>query len=216
MRSETETLHAMNAIHPLAPEMAERLRLYADQLRLWQRKTNLVAPSTLDNLWDRHFYDSWQILAALPQQPSRPVVDLGSGGGFPGLVMAVAGVGDVHLVEANHRKAGFLQYVAAQMGVPVTVHAMRIEDVKLRALAPAAAITARACAALEQLLAWAHPLVDPDTQLVFLKGQSWRSEIVAAEANWSFAWNSTPSVTEPDAAIVTITRLEPRTPDVLS
>jgi 16S rRNA (guanine527-N7)-methyltransferase len=216
MVSEADALEAMQAIYPVSPVMADRLRIYADQLRMWQRKTNLVAPSTVDSLWVRHFLDSWQILPVLPQTPARPIVDLGSGGGFPGLILALAEMGDVHLVEANHRKAGFLQYVAAQMGVPVKVHAMRIEDQKLHALAPAAAITARACASLDQLLRWAHPLVDPDTHLVFLKGQSWRSEIVAAEADWSFDWTSTASVTEPDAAIVTLTRLEPRNPDVLT
>ncbi len=209
MSSEAAILEAMDAIYPVRPVMVDRLRLYARQLQLWQRKTNLVAPSTVDQVWTRHFLDSWQILPMIPVAATRPIVDLGSGGGFPGLIMALAEVGEVHLVEANHRKAGFLQYVAAQMAVPVRVHAIRIEDEKLRALRPAAAITARACASLQQLLHWSAPLVDPDTQLVFLKGQSWRSELAAAETDWSFAWTSTPSATEPDAAIVTLTRLEP-------
>jgi 16S rRNA (guanine527-N7)-methyltransferase len=213
MVAEADTLEAMQALYPVTPKVVDRLCVYAEQLRLWQRKTNLVAPSTVDQLWTRHFLDSWQILPALPETLARPIIDLGSGGGFPGLIMALAEVGEIHLVEANHRKAGFLQYVAAQMQVPVTIHTMRIEDPKLCALAPAAAITARACAALEQLLRWSDPLVDPDTHLVFLKGQSWRAEVTAAETDWSFDWTSHASVTEPDAAIVTLTRLEQRLPD---
>ncbi|MCA8927522.1 MAG: 16S rRNA (guanine(527)-N(7))-methyltransferase RsmG [Alphaproteobacteria bacterium] len=196
--------------------MAGRLAVYAEQLRLWQRKTNLVAPSTLDSLWHRHFLDSWQILPLLPEPDGRAVVDLGSGGGFPGLVLAMAGCNPVHLVEANGKKAGFLRYVAAQTGTDVTIHACRIEDPALSGLAPVAAVTARACAALQQLLAWAAPLVDPDSRLVFLKGQSWREEIAAAERDWAFAWSATPSVTDPEAAIVTVTALEPRRPHALA
>lgn len=202
----------MTAIRPVSDSVAGSLRVYADQLRLWQRKTNLVAPSTLDSVWQRHFLDSWQVLPLLPEGAARPIVDFGSGAGFPGLVMAMAGVGPVHLVESNQRKAGFLRYVAAQTGTAVTVHTCRIEDPALGSLAPVAAVTARACAALGQLLAWSSPLVDRDSRLVFLKGQSWREEIAAAESDWSFEWSSTPSVTDPQAAIVMITALEPRRP----
>ncbi|MCB9927960.1 MAG: 16S rRNA (guanine(527)-N(7))-methyltransferase RsmG [Alphaproteobacteria bacterium] len=206
----------MRAIRPVSDAVAGRLAVYAEQLRLWQRKTNLVAPSTLDSLWHRHFLDSWQILPLLPEPDGRAVVDLGSGGGFPGLVLAMAGCNPVHLVEANGKKAGFLRYVAAQTGTDVTIHACRIEDPALSGLAPVAAVTARACAALQQLLAWAAPLVDPDSRLVFLKGQSWREEIAAAERDWAFAWSATPSVTDPEAAIVTVTALEPRRPHALA
>ncbi len=203
---------AMAVIRPVSESMTAGLQFYADQLRLWQRKTNLVAPSTLDSVWQRHFLDSWQALPLLPAAPERPIVDFGSGAGFPGLIIAMAGIGPVHLIESNQRKAGFLRYVAAQTGTAVTVHTCRIEDPALCTLAPVAAVTARACAALGQLLAWASPLVDRDSRLVFLKGQSWREEIAAAESDWSFEWSSTPSVTDPQAAIVVITALEPRRP----
>tara|TARA_R110002073_G_scaffold99672_2_gene227504 strand:- start:162 stop:824 length:663 start_codon:yes stop_codon:yes gene_type:complete len=210
MQPPPETLAAMQAIRPVSSAQVDRLRLYAEQLLLWQRKTNLVAPSTLDAVWQRHFLDSWQVLPALPEGDLRPIVDLGSGGGFPGLIIALAGAGPVHLIESNRRKASFLQSVAAQMGVAVTVHASRIEDPTLRKLAPAAAITARACAGLSQLLQWAHPLVDHSSKLVFLKGQSWRSEVADAERQWSFVWTAQSSVTEPDAAILTVSQPEPR------
>ena len=202
----------MQALHPVSDSVIEGLQVYAEQLRLWQRKTNLVAPSTLEAIWHRHFLDSWQILPLLPQPSARCIVDFGSGAGFPGLLMAMAGAGPVHLVESNQRKVGFLRHVAAQTNTPVTVQTCRIEDPVLRTLAPVAAVTARACATLGQLLAWAAPLVDPDSRLVFLKGQSWREEIAAAEREWSFAWSGTPSVTDPQAAIVVITALEPRCP----
>lgn len=205
-------LAAMNAIRPVPERVAANLACYAELVRLWQRKTNLVAPSTLDSLWHRHVLDSWQMLPLLPEPSARPVVDFGSGAGFPGLVLAMAGVAPVHLVESNRRKAGFLRYVAAQTGTAVTVHDCRIEDPALQRLAPAAAVTARACAALGQLLAWALPLVDRESRLVFLKGQSWREELAAAERDWAFSWSSTPSVTDPRAAIVEIVELEPRRP----
>jgi len=212
MQAEGTALAAMNAIRPVPEAAAAGLRLYAEQLRLWQRKTNLVAPSTLDSVWHRHFLDSWQVLPQLPEHPARPVVDFGSGAGFPGLVLAMAGVAPVHLVEANQRKGGFLRHVATQTGTAITVHTCRIEDPSLQILAPVAAVTARACASLSQLLAWALPLVDRRSRLVFLKGQSWRDEIAAAARDWAFDWSSTPSVTDPQAAIVAITALEPRHP----
>lgn len=209
---EARVLEAMNAIWPVSEAVQAGLSLYAEQLRLWQRKTNLVAPSTLEAVWQRHFLDSWQVLPLLPEPSERAILDFGSGAGFPGLVLAMAGVRPMHLVESNQRKAGFLRYVAAQTQTPVTVHAGRIEDPGLQSLAPVAAVTARACAALDRLLAWAAPLVDRESRLVFLKGQSWRDEIAAAERDWSFAWSNTPSVTDPQAAIVAITALEPRHP----
>jgi len=207
---DAAALAAMQAIRPVPDTVARKLAVYGEQLRLWQRRTNLVAPSTLDSLWQRHFLDSWQILPLLPTQGAGPVVDFGSGAGFPGLVIAIAGVGDVHMVESNQKKTGFLRYVATQTGAAVTVHPCRIEDPALRSLAPAAAVTARACAGLGRLLAWALPLVDRESRLVFLKGRSWREEIAAAERDWVFAWSATPSVTDPEAAIVVITGLEPR------
>ena len=196
-------------------ETLARLAAFAALLEKWNPAINLISAGTVAQIWTRHFLDSAQVFD-LADAKSGLWADLGSGGGFPGLVLAMAGCNPVHLVEANGKKAGFLRYVAAQTGTDVTIHACRIEDPALSGLAPVAAVTARACAALQQLLAWAAPLVDPDSRLVFLKGQSWREEIAAAERDWAFAWSATPSVTDPEAAIVTVTALEPRRPHALA
>ena len=108
-------------------ETLERLTAYADLLVKWQAKINLVGPDTIPSLWRRHFLDSAQVFPLLPQGIHR-LVDMGSGAGFPGLVLAVMGVGDVHLIESDARKCAFLREAARITGTPVTVHNARIEN----------------------------------------------------------------------------------------
>ena len=157
-------------------ETGERLAAYAALLVRWQRRINLVGPATIGDLWRRHMLDSAQLLPLLPPA-TRNLIDLGSGAGFPGLVLAILGVPDVHLVDSDGRKAAFLAEAARAAHVQVTIHARRIDA--LPALT-ADVITARALAPLGTLCRLAAPLVRPDTVLLLPKGQDVDRELTDA------------------------------------
>ena len=173
-------------------------------LARWQRRINLVGPRTLDDPWRRHVLDSAQLLPLLGDT-AGPVVDIGSGAGFPGLVLAILGRPDVHLVESNARKAAFLREAARQAAAPVTVHARRIED-----LAPfaAAAVTARACAPLPKLLDLAAPFLGLGAIGLFLKGAGVDEELTAARERFNMAVERHPSRSDPAATIVIVRNVE--------
>ncbi|WP_417515744.1 16S rRNA (guanine(527)-N(7))-methyltransferase RsmG [Minwuia sp.] len=170
-------------------ETLERLDIYAAELARWNRAINLVAPRTLDAVWQRHFLDSWQVLA-VAGRADGPWIDLGSGGGFPGLVLAACGAAPITLIESDQRKCVFLRETARKMAVPVTVLARRINDVP-----PAAArfVSARALAPLPKLLEMAYRFNGPDTRYLFLKGQDVESELTDATKYWKFDVSQHPS-----------------------
>jgi 16S rRNA (guanine527-N7)-methyltransferase len=184
-------------------ETRERLNTYAELLRKWQRSINLVGPRTLDDLWNRHFTDSAQLLPLIPPT-SRVLVDFGSGAGFPGLVLAILGVADVHLIESDQRKATFLREVARATGTPVTVHAKRIEQV---VPFPADVVSARALAPLGDLLGFAAPFLRPDSLCVFPKGQMAEDELTAASRTWNINVDRIQSVTDPSATILRVSQV---------
>lgn len=197
-------------------ETLERLELYERLLRQWQKAVNLVAPSTLDAIWHRHFADSAQLLALVGPQAS-PWLDLGSGAGFPGLVAAIllAERGDAHvtLIESNARKGAFLREVARETGilpgVAVDILSIRIENAATQAnLPPPAVISARALAPLDKLLALAAPLTGGSTTGLFLKGRDAEAELEDARKTWNFSVELVASRTEPDGRIVVIRHLE--------
>ncbi len=148
----------------------DRLEAYAALLVKWQARINLVAPATLPDLWSRHILDSGQLLAHMAGL-SGPVLDLGAGAGFPGMVLAIMGREDLILVEADQRKAAFLQEAARVTGTRVVIEACRIE-----ALRPirAGIVTARALAPVTELLHYARSFSDKSTVYLFLKGSGWR------------------------------------------
>jgi len=191
-------------------ETAARLTLYVDQLARWQRAINLVGRATLATVWQRHLLDSAQLLSHLPQPPA-PLVDLGSGAGFPGLVLAILGVPDVHLIESDVRKAAFLTETARLTATRVTVHAKRIEDVPGF---PAAVVTARALAPLAALLGLAQRFFGPATVGLFHKGRDWRRELTLAEEAWTMDVRCLPSVADPDSIVMRVASLRPAAPDV--
>ena len=164
------------ALPGVSRETADRLAAFAELLQRWQRRINLVGPASLGALWRRHIDDSAQLHPLLPKG-ARTLVDLGSGAGFPGLVLAVLGVPDVHLIESDQRKAAFLREAARVTGVRVTVHASRAETV-----APfgADAVTARALAPLVRLLPLARRFARPDTVILLPKGQDVDRELTEA------------------------------------
>ncbi len=190
-----------------------RLHIYAAQLQKWQKAINLVAPNTLPDLWRRHFLDSAQLLPLAAPAAALPGLwlDLGSGGGFPGLVLAALLPQRAFvLVESDTRKAVFLRETARLMGVAVTVRAERIEAVSRESLLlPVAAISARALAPLVQLLAWAAPFASDDTLLLFPKGRQGEDELTLAGKSWTMNnIDSLPSQTDPAARIIRIMGLK--------
>lgn len=179
------------ALTPVSREIEARLDRYVALLLEWQATTNLVAPSTLPNLWTRHISDSLQLLTLAPK--ARTWVDFGSGGGFPGVVLACAmqdAGGVVHMVERNGKKAAFLREAVRVAGGSAQVHARTIEELDIENVGdsvPGAVdcVTARALAPLHLLLGFAEPFVKQGAQALFLKGQDVESELTEATKYWN-------------------------------
>jgi len=182
-------------------ETLARLETYADLLVKWQARINLVGPATIPDLWRRHMLDSAQLFPHIPRS-ARILVDLGSGAGFPGLVLAAMGVPEVHLVDSDVRKCAFLREAARVMGLSVTVHAKRISEAPA---VPADVVTARALAPLADLLDLAEKFLRPHTMCLFLKGRTADEELTAAAKDWTMQLNRTASTTDPAAAILELT-----------
>jgi 16S rRNA (guanine527-N7)-methyltransferase len=200
------------ALTPVSRETLDRLDRFAATLLAWQQQINLIASSTEPKLWTRHIADSLQLLALAPQ--ARTWVDLGSGGGFPGLVIACA-LADtpgarVHLVESSTKKATFLREAVRVADAPAEVHAVRIEDFVDNFAAPVDVVTARALAPLVDLLAAAYPLLKTGTVGLFPKGQDVGSELTNAAKCWSIRSSLAQSLTDPRGQIVRVTGIEPK------
>lgn len=189
-------------------ETFSALETYAALLRKWQKAINLVSGATLDDLWRRHFLDSAQLLPLLPAG-AGPILDLGSGAGFPGLVLALLSGRPTHLVESDQRKAAFLGEVARATGCAgrAQIHAARIESLKPFA---AEVVTARALAELGQLLAWASPFMTTGTVCIFPKGAKAEEELTAASRVWKMNVERRRSVTDPTGLILRLSQLERR------
>ncbi|WP_372397883.1 16S rRNA (guanine(527)-N(7))-methyltransferase RsmG [Azospirillum sp. HJ39] len=185
-------------------ETLDRLIAYEALLRKWQPKINLVGPSTLPDAWKRHFLDSAQLFPLLPEG-TRVLADLGSGAGFPGLVLAILGVPQVHLIESDVRKCAFLREVARICDAPVTVHTKRIETVTG---IEADVVTARALAPLTDLLGWAHPFIGSRGSCLFLKGAALDDELTATTRYWTMRTERTDSRTDPTGTVLRVTDLE--------
>jgi 16S rRNA (guanine527-N7)-methyltransferase len=184
----------------------ERLRIYEALLRKWQSKINLVAGSTLEELWTRHFIDSAQVQEAAPE--ARIWADLGSGGGFPGLVTAIlltdAPGARVHLIESDQRKCAFLREVSRETSAPAEIHCGRIETVLPQIPDPIEAISARALAPLAQLVTYAEMALDKGAIGVFPKGQNWQVELTDSSLERKYWINLKPSRTDPAAQIIIV------------
>ena len=166
----------------LTPETEQRLRDYAALLQTWTRRINLVSAADQPNIWSRHVLDSLRLVPLIPAGTDR-AIDLGSGAGLPGLVLAIATGISFELIESDQRKAAFLREAARLTGAPVAVHTTRIEET---AIAPAAVVTARALAPLDKLLPMAVPHLAPGGVMIFPKGTRAAEEVAAARRGWSF------------------------------
>jgi 16S rRNA (guanine527-N7)-methyltransferase len=192
-------------------ETEKRLEIFVDLLLGWQKKTNLVAPSTLHELWTRHIADSLQLLPLAPE--ARLWVDFGSGGGFPGIPIACALAGqtgaNVHLIESNGKKAAFLREAVRATGAPAVVHQERTEKFGESCAEAVQVVTARALAPLKILCDQAFPLISRGAVGLFLKGQDVDVELTDAAKYWRLEASKVPSKTNPRSSIVVVRGLRP-------
>ena len=198
------------ALTPVSRETLVRLDRFVTLLLDTQSHTNLIGPRSVAELWTRHIADSLQLLALAPQ--ARVWLDLGSGGGFPGVVLACA-LADrpgsaVHLVESTGKKAAFLRKVCGELALRATVHHSRIEDLSLDV--DADVITARALAPLPALLDYVAPFLKPGAQALLLKGQDVEVELTEAAKYWNIEAELAPSRTNPASRIVIVRGLQRR------
>ncbi len=193
----------MTDLPSVSRETRERLETFAAMLLRWNRTINLIARRDEPDLWPRHITDSLQLVPLIPRGARRGI-DLGTGGGFPGLVLAIVTDIAFHLIEADSRKAAFLREAARATDAQVQVHAVRAE---VAALEPAALITSRALASLPCLLALSAPILDPAGICLFLKGASVEAELTAAAARWNMHLERFPSQTAPGACILRISEI---------
>ena len=201
------------ALTPVSRETELRLDRFIDLLGQWQSKTNLVAPSTLPHLWIRHIADSLQLLDLAPT--AKIWVDLGSGGGFPGVVLACALAetpgATIHLVERNAKKAAFLREAIRVTASPGIVHLADIGDIGDRLGARIDCVTARALAPLHQLIAFAEPLTKKGAKALFLKGQDVDVELTEATKCWNISPRLHSSRTGGGGWIVELDQIDRRT-----
>ena len=190
---------------PVPRETLAKLENYESLVQQWQKAINLVSPTSLNDCWQRHIVDSAQLLPLIPHLPhDGHLIDLGSGAGFPGLVLAVLLPTNwqITLIESDQRKAIFLRETARQLGCQnVLVLAERLEKAKADL---ADVVTARALAPLPQLWAWVQPLLKPEGMAIFPKGRDWQTELEAT--NLGNNWQATPhpSLTDAEAQIIAI------------
>jgi len=198
------------AAGPVSRETFERLVAFEQLFLKWNRSINLAAPSTLDDVWGRHILDSAQLGRIAPQ--AKRWVDLGSGGGFPGLVLAFLLVeregASIDLVESNRKKASFLQAVIGQFGLPARVIARRIDDSYPLVSAPEI-VTARALASLPDLLDLSAPWLTKGACALFHKGRDYRAEVEESTHRWGFDLVEHPSMTDPQGVVLELSNLRP-------
>ncbi|WP_449393888.1 16S rRNA (guanine(527)-N(7))-methyltransferase RsmG [Devosia riboflavina] len=186
------------------------LESYAALLKKWQAVQNLVSRETLDSVWERHFADSLQILP-LFEQSDRELMDLGSGGGFPALPLAIASKGlDRHfvLLEPTARKVSFLRTVARELDLNVTVIGRRSDEIDSRETPVPDVITSRALAALPLLCDWMEPFFATKTRAILHKGREHVNELTESGAHWHYDVVVNKSDTDPGGVILTITNLK--------
>jgi len=184
-------------------ETFERLALYSELLTKWQQKINLVSPDSISNQLNRHFVDSAQLFSLISGK-EKSIFDLGSGAGFPGLVLSIMGAPSVRLIESDKKKSTFLSEVIRQTGADARVISERIE--RLSDDMRADLVTSRACAPLGKLLGYAHPLLAEGGRCLFLQGQGAQAEVEEAASDWMFHVEQHPSITDPNGCVLAITQ----------
>lgn len=184
----------------LESAVVENLERYLNLLIKWQKRFNLVGARTLGDPWRRHFMDSAQLKPFL-MAANGPIIDMGSGAGFPGLVLSVMGAADVHLIESDANKTEFLRQIIRETGASAAIHRTRLEQYD----GPKATrLTSRACAPLGSLLNYGEKICQPDTSAVFLKGKTWRDELTSAQSAWHIENTCHPSLSDTNGIVLEI------------
>jgi 16S rRNA (guanine527-N7)-methyltransferase len=201
-----ENRRAAFSLVPVSRETGDRLAAYVDILARWRKTTNLIAESTFASVWTRHIADSAQLIGLAPQ--ARRWIDMGSGAGFPGLVIAIQ-LADipgavVHLIESDQRKCAFLREAVHATGAQATIHPERVEAVEPASLGPVDAVAARAFAPLPLTLKLARPWIERGAVGVFPRGESARDQVAALPEATAYAIELLPSLTDAKAAILRI------------
>ncbi|MBB3811035.1 16S rRNA (guanine(527)-N(7))-methyltransferase RsmG [Pseudochelatococcus contaminans] len=197
----------LNDVYPVSRETCDRLVALVQELHRWQKVKNLVGPSTLDDVWTRHILDSLQLFSIAPE--AQRWVDMGSGAGFPGLVigllLAERGEGNIHLIESNGRKCAFQRHAIRVTGARAIVHDKRIESVVPALLNEnIEVVTARALAPLTDLLDLSKDLLRNGAIGVFPKGQDWESELTKVPKSWKLTLDHYPSKIESRSRILVV------------
>ncbi|UTW55478.1 16S rRNA (guanine(527)-N(7))-methyltransferase RsmG [Kordiimonas sp. SCSIO 12610] len=199
----TFTITDFQSTTNVSRETLDRLIGYADLLAKWQKAKNLVSNSTIDDMWLRHFFDSAQLYIQMKNSfdtMPETLLDIGSGAGFPGLVLGAMGIENVHMVESNGKKCSFMSQVARQMGINAVIHNERIEKIDPFSVD---IITSRACAKITQLLEWSEPFLgNSGIEMWLLKGQTSQEELTEAETYWTMDKECFESKTEVGANII--------------
>lgn len=194
------TRHEFARACGVSDDVMGRLDRYLHLLLEWQKAFNLVGAKTLQDPWRRHFLDSAQ-LRPVVGDTAGAVADLGTGAGFPGLVLSLLGRQDLHLIDSDANKAEFLRQVIRQTGASATIHRTTVADYD----GPrAATVVARACAPLDTLLGYAAGVSGPGARAVFLKGRSWRDELTRAQALWHVRHRCHQSLTNSNGVILEV------------
>jgi 16S rRNA (guanine527-N7)-methyltransferase len=192
------TAEGFAEIVSVSRETLARLEAYAELLTRWSARINLIGRDTIADLWRRHILDSAQLRRLVPDG-ARSMIDLGSGAGLPGLVLAVLGVPGVELVEADSRKSVFLREAVRITEANAMIRPCRIEAVPRH---PVDVVTARACAPLDRLLGLAEPFLAPGSECLFLKGERVEEELTLARKNWTMAMSISQSRSDPRGVIL--------------
>ncbi|OIQ33177.1 MAG: 16S rRNA (guanine(527)-N(7))-methyltransferase RsmG [Alphaproteobacteria bacterium MedPE-SWcel] len=202
------TKEIINSHFDVSRETLERLEIFVETLRRWNPRINLVSKKSIEDLWSRHILDSIQVYYAAP--PADKWLDIGSGGGFPGLIAAIvardlAPSTHVTLIESDQRKCAFLRSAARECGITVTVKSERVEAAEPEG---ASVMSARALTDLTNLLAYSERHLLKTGTSVFPKGVTWKKELESAQQQWRFDLEEIKSLTEPEAVILKIKGLE--------
>ncbi|MBD8891577.1 16S rRNA (guanine(527)-N(7))-methyltransferase RsmG [Roseibium litorale] len=207
LKSSGEAVYKLGGV---SRETVERLQIYVDLVLKWQPAQNLIAPSTIPDIWTRHVVDSLQTKRTLPE--AKVWVDIGSGAGFPGVVTAIlqadAPEAHVHMIESNQRKAAFLRTALRETGSRGTVHPGRIESVaKSWSHGPVDAVSARALASLDLLLDLSEPFTSQGAVCVFHKGQDFQREVNEASHAWTFDMVEKKSIVDPSSRMLMLSKV---------
>ena len=201
-RPTTEELQTISKLG-VSRESLERIEAFLSLLFDWQRKTNLVSPATLPKVWTRHVIDSLQLLPYL-NAPSGAIADLGSGGGFPGIILAIASGRPVDLYESNQKKAAFLSEALRVSRATGSVKLGRLEDVATPVKGRYAYVTARALAPLPELLSYAAPFIASGATGLFLKGKDADLELTESAKSWRIKMDKQQSLTDSEAVLLAV------------